>query len=293
MRQLTRILALTPTRNFIMQEQPAAALSKRARRAQQMLLRAASSLLPPVPQPRINGDHLVAVLPDEYENQLAEKVQTMRNLIADALPATVNMTPDVFQSPKEHFRMRANFNVWRDIHKDDSAEGMHVLCILLHTHTLPLTSLLLSLNIYCPSSNILIHSLLPTLLLHLSQGMYYAMFDKDKQSTMASKAHRGMPCEIKDYPHGTVKINTLMEGWLRALNTHPVLCAGLFEVRFLTTQTEDAVIVGCYKKPLTAEWQTTADLVANQLHVKIVGRSRKVKMIAGDSSHPLLYLSSM
>ena len=113
--------------------------------------------------------------------------------------------------------------------------------------------------------------------------MYYAMFDKDKQSTMASKAHRGMPCEIKNYPHGTVKINTLMKGWLQALNEHPVLCAGLFEVRFLTTQTEDAVIVGCYKKPLTAEWQTTADLVANQLHVKIVGRSRKVKMIAGAS----------
>ena len=137
MRQLTRILALTPTRNFIpniIMEQPAA-LSKRARRAQQTLLRAASSLLPPVAQPRINGDHLVAALPDEYENQLAVKVQTMRDLIADALPATVNMTPDIFQSPKEHFRMRANFNVWRDIHKDDSAEGRcdTSFNILLHT----------------------------------------------------------------------------------------------------------------------------------------------------------------
>ena len=168
--------------------------------------------------------------PDDYESLLEEKVARMRGLIADALPATRAMEPDVFRSPKEHFRMRANFNVWRDVPRSDDPDGM-----------------------------------------------YYAMFDKQKEG----KDGRGVPCEVKHYPHGTVKLNALMPQWLDALRAHPVLAVSLFEARFLTTLTDDAVIVVCYKKPLTAEWQTAADAVAAQLGVKIVGRSRKLKLVAG------------
>jgi tRNA (uracil-5-)-methyltransferase len=132
--------------------------------------------------------------------------------------------------------MRANFNVWRDQPKDDTAEGM-----------------------------------------------YYAMFDKEQvdEDAKKSKNARGVPCEVKHYPHGTKKINTLMTQWLEALKEHPILCVSLFEARFLTTQTDDAVIVVCYKKPLTADWQVAADAVAAKLQVKIVGRSRKLKLVAG------------
>ena len=177
------------------------------------------------------GEHLVRCHPDDYERLLEEKVQRMRALIADALPATATMAPDVFRSPKEHFRMRANFNVWRDVPRSDDPDGM-----------------------------------------------YYAMFDKPE----GEKEGRGMPCEVKHYPHGTVKLNALMPQWLDALREHPILAVSLFETRFLTTLTDDAVIVVCYKKPLTAEWQTAADAVAAKLGVKIVGRSRKLKLIAGD-----------
>mmetsp|Transcript_25386 Transcript_25386/g.24288 ORF Transcript_25386/g.24288 Transcript_25386/m.24288 type:complete len:297 (+) Transcript_25386:893-1783(+) len=55
----------------------------------------------------------------------------------------------------------------------------------------------------------------------------------------------------------------------------------LFEVRFVTTQSDNAVITLCYKCPMKPEWQAEADKAALLLNVKIVGRSRKVKKIAG------------
>lgn len=55
----------------------------------------------------------------------------------------------------------------------------------------------------------------------------------------------------------------------------------LFEVRFVTTLSQQAVIVLLYKRPLSPGWQSAAEAASIRLNAKIVGRSRKVKQVAG------------
>ena len=55
----------------------------------------------------------------------------------------------------------------------------------------------------------------------------------------------------------------------------------LFEIRFVTTQTLQAVVLLLYHKPLTPTWTEAAAVLADQLNVKVVGRSRKQKIVTG------------
>lgn len=89
------------------------------------------------------------------------------------------------------------------------------------------------------------------------------------------------PQEVTSFPRGTKLINRLMSDLLVVFRENDVIFQNLFEVRFLTTQTEQAIIVLLYKKPLPAEWQAVAEELCKKLNVKIVGRARKMMQVAG------------
>ena len=89
------------------------------------------------------------------------------------------------------------------------------------------------------------------------------------------------PCEVTNFPRGTPLINKLMADLLVVFKERPVIFENLFEVRFLTTQLQEAIIVLCYKRPLPATWLSVAEEVCKELNVKIVGRARKMMQVAG------------
>ncbi len=104
------------------------------------------------------------------------------------------------------------------------------------------------------------------------EGFFYAMYDEE---------NRNVPMEVKSFPRGTLRINELMTGLMEIIHESKEIFDNLFEVRFVTTQTSDAVIVLCYKKPLVAGWKAAAEIASAKLNAKIVGRARKEKQVAG------------
>ena len=62
------------------------------------------------PSSRQNGDHLCSCPAAEYDTQLQNKLTALSALI----PSFPRDKIEVFRSPAEHFRNRANFNVWKD-----------------------------------------------------------------------------------------------------------------------------------------------------------------------------------
>lgn len=199
---------------------------------------------------RIDGSHFVGCPVDDYDKLLADKVSTLRNLITGVCGPLQVPDIEVFESPKSHFRMRANFNIWRDTpagHRKDQ--------INKETPT--------------PESKL--------------DDFYYAMFDP------AVEGKKKPVCEIKSFPRGTVFLNKLMDAVMLVLKTteFAALSRSLFEVRFVCTQTEQAVIVLLYRRPLPDGWAELSLKALNAINpennhvVKIVGRSNKVKVIVG------------
>ena len=124
------------------------------------------------------------------------------------------------------------------------------------------------------------------------KGMYYMMFDmttRDKDTNKVLKR----PCEIKQFPRGSLLINTmmkLMELWLdegEHADISKALADDIFEVRFVTTQKGHVIIVLIYRKPLDDNWTRAAEAAVPLLEgacegveaVKIVGRSKKMKKV--------------
>lgn len=103
------------------------------------------------------------------------------------------------------------------------------------------------------------------------QGCYYAMFDEVEKK----------PHEIITFPRGTHRINELMIEVRKAMEEIPVIFDSLFEVRFVTTKhNEEALILLCYKRPLTKDWLPTAEKLAEKIGgVKIIGRARNMMQI--------------
>lgn len=180
---------------------------------------------------------------DEYDAQLAIKVQKLEALVSTTtshpLPAV-----EVFDSPKSHFRMRANFNIWRDAPSKKNGRNSKI---------------------------------------NEDEDFYYAMFEPDAAKRQAA--------EISTFPRGTVYLNTLMVQLMLVLKKPEFkpLNGSLFEVRFVCTQTEQAVIVLLYRMPLPKQWRDLAILCIQELGqsgkvIKIVGRSHKIKEVVTNKS---------
>lgn len=115
-------------------------------------------------------------------------------------------------------------------------------------------------------------------------NLFYAMYDSEKMKSQLKVKHsKTHPCELtRGFPRGTVLMNRLMADLMNALRLFPELLPSLFEVRFVTTQVGQAIIVMCYHKPLSANWKELASKLSVLLNdAKIVGRSRKLKVVVG------------
>lgn len=66
----------------------------------------------------------------------------------------------------------------------------------------------------------------------------------------------------------------------------PCLRDSLFEVRFVTTQVLQAIVLLIYHKPLSKQWNEEAEKLTKKLNVKVVGRSRKQKVVVGENEWP-------
>ena len=141
-----------------------------------------------------------------YDAQLDAKVQRLNALLAPfEAPA-----PAVFDSPREHYRLRAEFRLWRE-------DGQR----------------------------------------------HYAMFAPGEKHT---------PILIDDFPIASLRINALMPRLKAAWQASEALGHKLFQVEFLTTLANDAMITLCYHRPLDEAWEVAARQLSADLDVSVIGR---------------------
>ena len=153
--------------------------------------------------------------PSSYTQQLDEKVARLRALLApfDA------PEPAVFDSPREHYRLRAEFRLWRE-------DGQR----------------------------------------------HYAMF---------APGEKHVPILIDSFPIASQRINELMPRLKAAWQADAALSNKLFQVEFLTTLDDDAMVTLCYHRPLDEHWQRAAEQLASDLGVSIIGRSKGKRVVIG------------
>ena len=101
---------------------------------------------------------------------------------------------------------------------------------------------------------------------------HYAMFEPgDKRA----------PILIDEFPIASSRINALMPALKDAWQASEALSFKLFQVEFLSTLAGDALITLAYHRPLDDAWQEAAQRLAEQLNVRIVGRSRGQRLVIG------------
>ena len=154
-----------------------------------------------------------------YQLQLDAKIARISAQFAEFTPPSL----EVFQSPEQNYRMRAEFRIW-----------------------------------------------------HTEDDMYYAMFERnedDKQKTVV---------RIDEFPIADQSINDLMPKLLAALKANPILESRLFEAHFLATLSGEVLVSLIYHRNLEQEWEVAAKALAEQLNIKLIGRSRGVKFVLSD-----------
>ena len=87
------------------------------------------------------------------------------------------------------------------------------------------------------------------------------------------------PYIIDSFPIGSLLINRLMTPLLDAINTDSSLSHRLFSVEFLTTTSGEALVTLIYHRRLDEAWEEQAKKIQSALKIKIIGRSRKQKVV--------------
>ena len=87
------------------------------------------------------------------------------------------------------------------------------------------------------------------------------------------------PYIIDSFPIGSLLINRLMTPLLDAINTDSSLSHRLFSVEFLTTTSGEALVTLIYHRRLDEAWEEQAKKLQSALKIKIIGRSRKQKVV--------------
>jgi tRNA (uracil-5-)-methyltransferase len=101
--------------------------------------------------------------------------------------------------------------------------------------------------------------------------LHYAMNDKDK---------RPLPIDSCSIVSDT--ISTLMPKLLRLLKQQDILNYKLFSCEFLSSTTNDILVSLIYHKRLDYIWQQKIQIIQKELNIKIIGRSRKQKIVLSD-----------
>lgn len=156
-----------------------------------------------------------------YEDQLKLKEERVSGLLAPFYSQKL----EIFDSPTDHYRARAEFRIW---HEDD-------VC-------------------------------------------YYAM-GKMQSEGVATKG----AINIEECPKVIEPIEKRMWKLLEKINASPeVLKQRLFAVEFLATTTDECLITMLYHRKLDDDWSAEAKVLESELACKVMGRSRKQKVILSD-----------
>ena len=151
-----------------------------------------------------------------YEEQLKQKAQKVSELLAPFYQGEL----EVFDSPTEHYRARAEFRIW-----------------------------------------------------HEGEVCDYAMGNMEKNGTVC----------IEECPKVIEPIEKRMWGLLEKVNaSKEVLKERLFAVEFLATTMDECLITMLYHKKLDENWSAETKKIEAELNCKIMGRSRKQKVILSD-----------
>lgn len=99
----------------------------------------------------------------------------------------------------------------------------------------------------------------------------YAMNDFDKKALEIDSCEI-VSCEIKN----------LMPKLLRDIQADKTLSFKIFSVEFLGSTTNDMLVTLIYHRKLDEQWEKVARELENKLDIKIIGRSRKQKVVLTD-----------
>lgn len=105
---------------------------------------------------------------------------------------------------------------------------------------------------------------------HDNERVFYAMQDPDQQGKLLF---------LEQFPVANRLINQLMTKLLAILQNEPLLRKRLFQVEFLTSTQNEAVITLVYHRKLDDDWRQKAARAELLLGAAIIGRSRGQKII--------------
>ena len=74
---------------------------------------------------RLSGDEMVACFPHDYERLLDDKVSKFQSLLSSINCPHNNSEIERFESPRQNYRMRANFNIYRDFLSSDEPNNIY------------------------------------------------------------------------------------------------------------------------------------------------------------------------
>lgn len=113
---------------------------------------------------------------------------------------------------------------------------------------------------------------------HEGDDLYYIMFNPETREKI----------RMDEFLPGSELINRLMKQLIEKLKPNPILRNKLFQVDFLTTTTDQAVISLLYHRPLDDEWEKEATALREEFKeladINIIGRARKQKRVLFDDS---------
>lgn len=104
---------------------------------------------------------------------------------------------------------------------------------------------------------------------HKGSRSDYVMFDQDTKQ----------PYAIQEFPIGSELMNRLMPLLMDEINNNELLRHKLFQVDFLTSLSQQALVTLIYHKNLDEQWQSAVRALKDKLGIDIVGRSRKQKLL--------------
>lgn len=111
---------------------------------------------------------------------------------------------------------------------------------------------------------------------HEGGEMTYAMFEPGRKAGSASLIR------LETLPAAHESINHLMPRLLAELSAADLLKNRLYQCEFLATLSGDMLVTLIYHKPLCAEWEAAARRLQETLGIKIIGRSKKQKIVLQD-----------
>lgn len=107
---------------------------------------------------------------------------------------------------------------------------------------------------------------------HDGDDLYHIIFDQQTRSRI----------RVDSFPAASALINQLMTAMLEGVRNNPVLRQKLFQIDYLTTLSNQAVVSLLYHKKLDDAWREQAEalrdaLRAQGLNVHLIGRATKPK----------------